>query len=237
VVVLGSSHALMYSRLIDSICQKLGLSVAFLGMDGVPVFFRAPVDPSVLNSQEATEFDQVRRRCLRTWHPQAVVLIDRWDFYVDDAGHFDDRLRSFLREVSPQTKTVLFVAQVPVTGTGGDSVNVRELAVWRMRHGSSSARIFPDGNEPRRKRAVSAATTAMAEFPNLRVLRPDLAFYAGDASVRWLSGRTVYYADDDHLSDAGAEVVRGLLENAIAQATTQRRVAIAASAPPRRATP
>ncbi len=38
----------MYSMLIDSICKKAGVSVAFLGMDGVPVFFNSKVDPALL---------------------------------------------------------------------------------------------------------------------------------------------------------------------------------------------
>jgi peptidoglycan/LPS O-acetylase OafA/YrhL len=220
VVVLGSSHALMYSRLIDSICQRLGLSVAFLGMDGVPAFFKATFTPSPLTTGEAAEFDEARRHWLRTWRPQAVFVIDRWDLLVDNGGRFDDELRSFLREVSPLTKTVLFVAQVPVTATGGDAVNPRELAAWRMRHNNSVPRILPDSNEPKRRRAVATAEAAMAEFPNLYVLRPDLAFYEDDGSIRWVSGRTVYYADDDHLADAGAEVVRGVFKNAIAEATS-----------------
>ena len=219
VVVLGSSHALMYSRLIDSVCQGLGLPVAFLGMNGVPVFFRATVNPYYLTSSEAAEFDEARRHWLQTWHPEAVFVIDRWDSFGESDGSFDDRLRSFLREVSPLTKTVFFVAQIPVTATGGDAVNIRELMAWRMRYSKSGPRIFPDSNETKRRSAVATAKAAMAEFPNLRVLRPDLAFYEKDGSIRWISGRTVYYADDDHLADAGADVVRGLFENAIAKAT------------------
>ncbi len=86
-----------------------------------------------------------------------------------------------------------------------------------MRDGSFP-RLLPDRSEPERKKAVSIAYAAGAEFANLRVLRPDLAFYNADGSVRWFSGRTIFYVDDDHLSDAGAEAVRGLFANALAEA-------------------
>jgi peptidoglycan/LPS O-acetylase OafA/YrhL len=219
VVVLGSSHALMYSALIDSICKTMGVPVAFFGMDGVPVFFNSKVDPALLSGKEATEFDEARRHWLRIWRPQAVFVIDRWDLRDTNSKDFNEDLRSFLREVSPLTKEVLFVAQIPVTDIGGESVNIRELVSWRKGHGDSAPRFLPDRNEKKRQLATGLAMAEMSEFPNLRVLRPDLAFYREDGSVRWASGRTVYYTDDNHVADAGAELVRGIFQNAIAEAT------------------
>lgn len=103
--------------------------------------------------------------------------------------------------MSPLTETALFVAQVPVTATGGDGVNQRELMAWRMRFSNSVPRSSPIAGEPKRRSTVSAAKNAMAEFPNLRVLRPDLAFYEYGVSIRFWS--YLYYTDDDHLTEAG----------------------------------
>ena len=217
VVVLGSSHALMYSRVIDGICRELGLSAAFLGVDGAPLFFDAP--RGRMSRAEKAEFDGARRRWLAAWLPQVVVVIDRWDIYDD--RRFQGELESFLRELAPLARTVLFVAQVPVLAIGGDTVNVRELAIWHMAHDRAFAGFFPDAAESKRKSVVSAAMAAIGEFPNFRVLRPDLVFYRPDGSVLWSSGRTVYYADDDHLSDAGAELVRNVFRNAIADASAR----------------
>jgi peptidoglycan/LPS O-acetylase OafA/YrhL len=219
IAVLGSSHALMYSRVIDDACRAMGVSVAFLGADGaVPAFFDA--GSGAMTRQEAAEFDQARRNWLREWRPQAVFVIDRWELLDDGAGGFAGQLRTFLAEVSPLAKTVIFVAQPPVIGIGGNAINLREFAAWRMIHDGSFPRLFPNRNEPRRKQESSIAEAARVEFGNLRVLRPDLAFYNADGSVRWLSGRSVLYADDDHLSEAGAELVRELFANAIAGATS-----------------
>jgi peptidoglycan/LPS O-acetylase OafA/YrhL len=225
VVVLGSSHALMYARLIDSICERARLSVAFLCVDGTPVFFSGTVNPSFPDTREAREFDDSRRKWLRTWRPQAVFVIDRWDARVENAG-FDGEFRSFLREVSPLTNRVLFVAQVPVLamrGSGGDELagaNLRELMSWRMGDSGLLPRLFPDGGETARRRAVAAAEAATAAVSNLRVLRPDLAFHQSDGSVLWAAGRTAYYCDDNHLSDAGAEILRGMFQGAIQEATS-----------------
>lgn len=217
VVVMGDSHALMYSRLIDDICREMGVSVAFLGVDQTPVFFTAAVNEIFPSHREAHEFDETRRKWLREWHPEAVLIIDRWDSLAGTSNSFDEKLRSFLSEVSPLASRILFVAQVPVA-KWGEEFNLRELMIWRMRTERDLPRLDPDRNERVRKQAVAVAEAATADFHNLRVLRADLPFYREDGSIRWASGRSFFYADDDHLTDAGAEVVRRLFRSAIAEA-------------------
>lgn len=217
VVVIGDSHALMYSRIIDDICREMGLSVAFLGIDQTPAFFTATVNEIFPSHREAHEFDEARRRWLKKWQPEAVLIIERWDALVGTSKSFDEKLRSFLREVSPLAGRVLFVAQVPVAKWGKE-FNLRELMIWRMRSESDFPRLDPDRNERVRKQAVAVAEAVAADFHNLRVLRADLPFYREDGSIRWASERSFFYADGDHLTDAGAEVVRRLFQSAIAEA-------------------
>ncbi|SRR5216684_1177004 len=217
VVVMGDSHALMYSRLIDDICREMGLSVAFLGVDQTPVFFTATVNEKFPSHREAHEFDQARRRWLKEWHPEAVLIINRWD---STSNNFDEKLRSLLREVSPLTSRVVFVAQVPVA-KWGEEFNLREFMIWRMRNMRTEndlPRLEPDRNERVRKQAVAVAEAATTAFDNLRVLRADLPFYRENGSIRWAFGRSFFYADDDHLTDAGTEVVRSLFQSAIVEA-------------------
>lgn len=218
VVVLGSSHALMYSPMVDGICRELGLSVAFLGMSGgTPAFFTTTANANFASQAEAAEFDVTRRRYLREWKPEVILVIDRWDSWVAPPYDFEQSLHSFLDEVSPWTGTVLFIAQVPVT-TIGEQINLREFVQWRAGGSGPLPRLMPDPHEPLRRRAMEIAGKVGAGFPGFRILRPDRAFYEEDGSVRYASGRTFYYADDDHLTDAGAERVRPLFRSAIADA-------------------
>ena len=217
VVVLGSSHALMYSKLIDSICLKLGISVSFLGRNGgVSPFLDAQDNSRFLPQPEALEFEEARRRFLREWRPKAVFVIDRWDNQVD-AQAFETKLRSFLVEVGPLVGRVIFVSQVPVH-QGGDEVNLREIVTVRMGTSKSLPRLDPDLKEEFRRRVATRAESLAASFDNLRVLRADTPFYQDDGSIRYAAGRKFFYADDDHLSDAGTEVVRALFERAIIEA-------------------
>ena len=217
VVVLGSSHALMYSKLIDNICLKLGISVSFLGVDGgAPAFFEAQANSKFPTQLEAQEFDDARRRFLREWRPKAVFVIDRWDVQAD-AKVFETKFRSFLGEVGPLVGRVIFVSQVPVHRVG-DEVNLREVVTLRMDKTKSLPRLGPDLNDELRRQVATRAESLVSRFDKLRILRADIPFYQNDGSIRYAAGRSFFYADDDHLSDAGTEVVRALFERAIIEA-------------------
>ena len=214
VVVLGSSHGAMYAKLIDEICRDLHLSVSFLAVDGAPIFFDIAPSESFPAVQDCDRFNQARRRWLETWHPRAVFLIERWDTYATSREAFETRLRPLLEEVGPSSGRMIFVAQPPVIAQIANDFNLREWAVWR----GLRLPLFPDGNQTRRDLSAAVAERAQAEYPKLRVLRPDRAFLETDGAVRWARRRTVYYADDDHLSQAGAETVREMFQSAIEEA-------------------
>ncbi len=219
VVVVGSSHALMYAKLIDDICREKGLPVAFLSAGfGSPAFFNTPHNENFATLEEAHEFDDSRRKWISQWHPAVVIVIDRWDLRFDSRD-FGADLTSYLETISPLTERIIFVAQAP-TVYWGYRFNLRELVAFQMKKQKELPRFNPDGAEPLRKRAVALAEAATAAFPKLRVLRADLPFYLDDGSIRYASGRTFFYADDNHLTDKGAEVDRNLFERAIAEATT-----------------
>jgi peptidoglycan/LPS O-acetylase OafA/YrhL len=217
VVVLGSSHALMYSKLIDDICRERGVSVAFLAVDAGTAFFASTVNWNFSSAAEASEFDEARKKWLREWQPKAVFVIDRWDERIETPQGFDRELRQFIAEVGATAGRVFFVSQVPAV-RDGDEANLRELVTWRMKTQKELPRLEPDQKEALRKQALAIAEAATANFPKLRVLRADLPFYNEDGSIRYEAGRAFLYADGDHLTESGAEVVRGLFEDAITEA-------------------
>jgi len=218
VVVLGSSHALMYSRLIDDICKSRGISVSFLGIDGGgPAFFEGTAKSRFKTKGEALEFDQTRRKFLHQWRPEAVFVIDRWDAQFDDEQIFEEKLVSFINEVGPLVGRVILVSQVPVH-RGGDEVNLREIVTSRMGTGKGLPRLYPDSKDELRRHIAARAESLVKKADNLRVIRPDSYFYDVDNSIRYSTGRDFYYADDDHLTDVGSEVVRGLFEKEIDEA-------------------
>ena len=222
VVVLGSSHALMYSRLIDEICRELDMGVAFLGVDGgAPALFETNFNPNFIGpfstALEAREFDVTRLNYLFEWQPKVIFVIDRWDKQMSTSTALELRLRGFLGQISPIAARIIFVTQVPVH-RGGDRVNLREIVSARMSRKGNLPRLSTDSKDDLRKEFVAKVESFMGDFHSLRVLRADVAFYLEDGSIRYSDGRKFFYADDDHLTDEGSEVVRDIFLHAIKEA-------------------
>jgi peptidoglycan/LPS O-acetylase OafA/YrhL len=223
VVVLGSSHGMMYGRLIDEICRERGLPVAFWTVSGADTAFfsslgdasfRGPFD----SCEDARDFDEIRRDALRKWQPDLVILADRWDKCSQRPEWAEEQMREFLGMVGPHVKMVAFVAQVPVH-SGGDHINLREVVSARTASASDPLpTLFPDSRDGLRREMAERMQLLCAEFSHLRVLRPDRLFYQSDGSILYAKGRTFFYMDDDHLCDAGSERVRGMLTQVINEA-------------------
>ncbi|MGV3660178.1 MAG: acyltransferase family protein [Prosthecobacter sp.] len=228
VVVLGSSHALMYARLIDDICRGMGLTVAFLCADSTPAFFVSWPTPGLPTPEAAREFDAARKRWLQEWRPEAVIIVDKWDQWEPHGSGFVRKVRTFLKEVTPLAGRVLWVTQPPVI-QGGAQLNMRDLAISRMRSPGHLPRLEADALQKFRQYTVTVAETLAATFPNVSVLRADRLFDGGDGTARYAEGRAFYYADDDHLSDQGTEVARSLFHAALTEAHASANADMSAS--------
>jgi peptidoglycan/LPS O-acetylase OafA/YrhL len=218
VVVLGSSHAIMYGRLIDDICKRLGLSVAFLSADAAPVFFPSVVNARFPTPALARSFDAARRKWVSQWNPDAILVMDRWDSYADAPAGFNQKLWKLAGELSPHSRNVILFSQVPVLRLG-ETENLREYVAWCLRTTGHLPKIAPDPLEPFRRTSIATIAALTHDFPNVHLLRVERPFYMDDGSVRFFAGRKFFYTDDDHLSEAGTEMVRGICTQAIAAAT------------------
>ncbi|MGA3006561.1 MAG: acyltransferase family protein [Opitutaceae bacterium] len=222
VVVLGSSQALMFSKLIDDICRKNNISVAYFGADcGTPAYFEATVNPLFPSKREAQEFDEARRKYLGAWRPEAVFVADLWARFKDP-NEFEARSRGFLKEISPMAGRIFFVAQIPIVNLPV-SISPRAYVVWCEGAGNNLPILGPDSGEFMRKQALAKLETLTTDFPNLRVLRADIPFYQKDGSIRYAEGRNFFYLDRDHVTDRGAEEDRALFQDAINEAHAASR--------------
>ena len=218
VVLLGSSHALMYAGVIDDVCQTLRVPVAFLCADGTPAFFPTSPNTSFPTPALARDFDDARRRWIAAWKPDLLIIVDRWDDYPVT---LDAKLRGLLGELGRSARHVILPGQIPVLRLG-ETVNLRDYVTWRLRASSMLPVIGPDSRESIRRASLSTIAALAPDFPSVELLRVDEPFYNEDGSIRFADGRRFLYADDDHLSDAGAELVREAWRRAIAAAVSGR---------------
>jgi len=210
VVVFGSSHALMYSKLIDDLCRERRVPVAFLSAgNGIPALFVNEGSPLFPGRDDGAAFDEARRRWLREWRPETLWVIDRWDAW--SGKDLERDLRAFLEEVCPLAQTVILVTQVPVLRVG-ENENIRGWVHWRRGTDESMPRILPDARDPYRRESVRILQRLQERFPNLRIVDSASRFYREDGSVRYAEGRRFFYTDDDHLNDTGAAEISDLLQ-------------------------
>jgi hypothetical protein len=214
VVVLGSSHALMFSGTIDRLCRERGVPVAFFGVDGAPALFQEDMGRFVGGASEATRFNQARLEALRRWKPRAVVCIDRWEIRIQDPERFANDLRALVREVDSWGGEVVFLPQVPALDVR-DRVNLREFVSESIASGLGFPAIRPDAGGPSRALAEQIAARMASEGPGLEVINVKRAFTNPDGSVRYLNGRRFLYLDNDHLTEDGAELVRAEFERVL----------------------
>ena len=209
VVVLGSSHALMYGKVIDDTCHEMHLSVAFLCADGISPWFGNDD-----GNDFSRDFDEARRRALRAWKPDVVLVVERWD--RSEAETFGRNLRTLADELLPLGSHVVLFSQVPVLRVG-ESVNLREFVSWTASREGSLPALSQDDAEGRRREVLSTMEAVVRRRPGLELLRVDDAFFLPDGTVRYAAGRKFLYADDDHLAQSGAELVRDRIADAIAR--------------------
>jgi hypothetical protein len=207
----------MYAHLVDELCRERHVSIAFLSVDGSSVFFAGSRGTAFTSTDDARAFDTARRGFLSAWKPDLVIAVDRWDTYVGQTPGLADQLRSFVLEVERAARSVLFFSQVPVLELGED-LNLREYVTWKVEHAGELPEIRRSSFDSVRLRANQTLENVAGEFSRVKVLRVESPFVGPGGSVRWHFGRQFAYADDDHLSEAGAETVRSLVSQAIDEA-------------------
>lgn len=213
VMVIGSSHAMMYAAQIDAICSELKLSVAFFVANGHPVI------PDAVRGKAAAyaPFYQSQARYLTKWKPRTVLVIDRWDCYEQGNKTFVTGFDQFLGSLAAMHSHAIVLTQPPAMSVG-DDVNLREFAAKALSRNLPPPPIRPDRNEAYRLATVRYLQFMAAKYPNMQLLRPDLLFYNPDKTVKYVSEHQFLYADDDHLTEAGAAMVGPLIEQAIIKA-------------------
>lgn len=211
VVLLGSSHALMYAHQVDMICRDLGVSVSFLSADSRPAM------PAEKMKKQAEAFYQAQVRWLGQWKPDLIILVDRWDMRAQDMKLFAAGIDHYLTDLESFSPHIALFTQVPVLSMGED-INLREYVSWYEKKNSRLPTIRPDDAENIRQATVSVFESEAEKHPGLQIIRADQVFYNADQSVKYSAGSQFFYADDDHLSEAGASLISQSIRDVIASA-------------------
>jgi peptidoglycan/LPS O-acetylase OafA/YrhL len=204
IVVLGDSHSLMWSGVIDIICKELSITVSFYGADGTPPFINLPLtkDSSSGNlfftAEEKYLFDCKRLDFIKEWKPKIVILVASWSG-VRDIKATEDLVR-FIGETGSK---IVLIEQPPVLFFG-DKNALQYLAFMGVIPKDNQRQYVQTANTLEYEAGRDLIRQISAKYPYCTVVPVMDVFYKTDAGAWVLDGSHVLYIDDDHLSQDGA---------------------------------
>jgi peptidoglycan/LPS O-acetylase OafA/YrhL len=217
VVVLGNSHGTMWSDAIRSVVEELGLKMAFISVNGEPVFMSLPLDPnrsgSRLDAAERYAYDQSRLELIERWRPDLVIICCPWSRVSES------QTRDLMTFLERHAGRVLLMEQVPeIRGVGNASV-LAHLAYLGFRPEQGVKQYLPAGNVRKVEQGRALVQTLASTYANCGLIQVH-DMYARGRDTLVLDGSEVVYFDDDHLTTYGARLAVPLIDRAIREALT-----------------
>jgi hypothetical protein len=203
VIVLGDSHALMWSGTIDRVAEELGRTVSFYGADGISPFMDIPVKKSYpggngFTSDQKYIFDVKRLDSLTKWRPKLVVIGARWDVFREDESI---ALMEFLQHLGSE---VILIEQPPILDLG-ERNPLHYLSDLKLYPEDGRRRYIPASASPAYQSGRALIRSLCRKFPHCHLLETSDLFFADGTSAWALEGAEALYFDDDHLCQYGAE--------------------------------
>lgn len=214
VVVLGDSHALMWSKIIDEVSEELNLDVAFNGMTATTPFFKIPVDKNqrgsrFIDSEQKVLFDQARLEKIKEWKPSLVIIATRWSYRK--SGEAEDLVNFIL----DQGGSILLIEQPPELYIGNKNTSQYFSFIGLKGSGDEIKKYIRQGNERAHKDGLGIAHKIGETFPKVDIFEVNDFFLNSNDEVMVLDGKKILYYDDDHLSYQGTQYFKDDLRNKI----------------------
>jgi peptidoglycan/LPS O-acetylase OafA/YrhL len=210
VLVWGDSHAMVMAPTLDKVAKELGRRAEFRIKEGI--------DPHIFFPPAGDDLDQAGLRALQA-RPDCCVFIFRYDI-----RRFADYEATFA-EILKHTRLIV-VQQPPVLGMP-DKCTVDYFSYIRDRKHVDLSR-YSLGEQGRsiegRREFERRLVDRFASTPGFTFLRLDSVFRDADGRPIWWDGRrTLFYIDDDHLSEFGALKTELLIRSALNQPAVNNR--------------
>jgi peptidoglycan/LPS O-acetylase OafA/YrhL len=200
LVLMGDSNGSMYGKLAAAIARERDLRLAVISVEAGDPLPRAD-DPALWRDSLAI----VERE-----KPDFLLLVCNWEKLRDDPN----RLAVALRELAPYARQTILLTQPPVLPDNA----TREA----IRNGSRPP--FLEDAAERAPRLAHNALVRSLQADNVRVVDIEPLFSGAGGAIRFLDGQArQLYQDRDHLSVAGADLVKPDLLAAMAAGVTASR--------------
>jgi peptidoglycan/LPS O-acetylase OafA/YrhL len=201
MVLMGDSNGSMYGRLAREIADERDLRLDVISVEaGDPLPRTAAPNPALwLDS-----FAVVKKE-----RPDLLLLVCNWNKLADDR----DRLALALRELKPYARNIVLFTQPPVLPDNATRQAIRD----------GTRPPFHEDAAERAARLERNQFVKEAHGGNVHVVDIESIFSPAAGEIRFLDDRRrQIYQDRDHLSAAGAELVKPALLQALNGLTASR---------------
>lgn len=216
IVVLGDSHALMWSHTIRTVADKFGLKSAFYAMRGVSPFVTLPLrkDQQVrhLTPTEKYQYDEARLRYIEQWKPSIVFVSARWSTYANES------IGDLFEFLEHNAAHVILIEQPPELAIGNRNA-LQHLCYQHVHPEPGLKKYLPAAGIDVGLQGRNFIRSLADSYKNCRILHTHDLYSRGTQTL-CLDGRNVVYADDDHLSTYGTMMAAERLATMIAEIMT-----------------
>lgn len=221
VVVVGSSHAMVYGHVIEELARKHDISIALLSSVGTHGTFDIdgyPFRPGrFASAADKLRFDKQRAEWLNRWRPNVVLWFDRWDTLADMS---DDQVRDTLTNSLTLLKRcsnhVVVFGQPPCLTDGLTTSLQNELWKTYLRTNSvdQASEMKESGPTTLRRRHIESIVSEQCQLHSVTFISVE-SLFERDGLVSVIGAGRVLYRDGDHLSNAGAETLKTTIEQIV----------------------
>ena len=210
IMLVGSSHALAYSKLLIDYTEEHGQ--CFMLSTGSSLEVTDPPEEETAISGThgfAHDYSSVnlhRLSYVEDIHPHVVLVCGRWDRALEKAADFGPRIEEVVSHYATHSDWVIILEQVPKVDLPGPyGENIRKYLLARCRAGERLV-LKPDA------RAIEAniilrQSVAKIDLDNVLLLDPSGLLTNSQGDVVPIQSDYLMYFDDDHLNVLGGKLV------------------------------
>jgi hypothetical protein len=195
IIVIGDSHALMWSPVLDLIAKELNISISFCGMDSTsPYFYKNKITSLI-----------------QMWKP-IVIISSRWSYFLNE-----NMLSETVSSLSDSGAKIMFIEQPPELFFG-DKNAPQTLSLMGIRPNEDEVQYIPISQSHDFSKDKATLLSVSRQYDCEFIQVSDLFLNQNMSMTKVLAGSKVLYIDEDHLSLDGALLAKDRLTRSVKNA-------------------
>jgi peptidoglycan/LPS O-acetylase OafA/YrhL len=213
-ILWGDSHAEVLAWAIEDRTRELDFCGLVVANHSIGL---------LLGLDPGTSFDSQGVLDYLTLHPriQTVIIAGRWSSYPADT--LKNALSRTVKQLNAMGKKAVLVSDVPQLAYPAPRFYMTRQRFPFLVNGIDIAPTIDDYRS--RNQVITNILNDLSRSNNVELVHPETMLFDEKGKCRFVTGTTLLYHDDNHLSSAGARMVIPALDNVINDMKKQKKSA------------